>query len=247
MGRLSLLEHREVMPGACLESAVLAAAHGVSLGEMEKRMWSTVRSLVRSAIVRDRGPGGRSPRMFRTLEGAIAEAMGVDGDFGDKYRVFRREFGRINDLREGFYASAFMALEEYFSFGRMTEDLSWVLYEGDIPFAELDEAAAYSGPVPKSTKFELGRVMVTAKVAKAMKNDEAFSDRVADCLKRHASGDWGDSDRTDVVANERALVNGIERVRSEFDSPDGVKRLQLVVLTDADRETTIIMFPLDEV
>lgn len=79
-------------------------------------------------------------------------------------------------------------------------------------------------------KFPLGRTVSTPAAL------EALGDRVGQVLARHASGDWGDLDREDREANDRALRDG-ERLLSRYD----VGGASVYVITEHDRSSTTVM------
>ena len=63
---------------------------------------------------------------------------------------------------------------------------------------------------------------------------------IAECLQRHASGDWGDLGAHDQRANDQALVYGT-RIFSAYDTSAG----RVWVITEADRSSTCILRPED--
>ena len=64
---------------------------------------------------------------------------------------------------------------------------------------------------------------------------------IADALRRHASGDWGEVDPDDRAANDDALRSG-ERLLSVYRSANGTT---FWVLTEADRTATTVLLPDD--
>lgn len=82
------------------------------------------------------------------------------------------------------------------------------------------------------TRFRLGRVAVTAAVARLVTPGQ-----VLQLLRRHGAGDWGDlQEDEDRAANEDALRND-DRVLSRFVVGDH----ELYVITEADRSLTTVM------
>jgi len=51
-------------------------------------------------------------------------------------------------------------------------------------------------------KFPLGRTVATPGALESLIHDE-----IVDALTRHASGDWGNLDESDLASNERALLS----------------------------------------
>ncbi len=87
----------------------------------------------------------------------------------------------------------------------------------------------------------LGRTVMTRGVSDLGDRDPSGNFRavLADLLRRHANGDWGDLSPDDRRANEQALKTGA-RVFSVYDLKSGVK---LWVITEADRSSTTILLP----
>lgn len=83
-------------------------------------------------------------------------------------------------------------------------------------------------------KFELGQTLVTPGAYEALNLKDA-----ADCLVRHASGDWGDMSEEDKAYNEEALVTG-DRILSSYRDSNGIK---FWIITEWDRSTTTILLP----
>ena len=83
-------------------------------------------------------------------------------------------------------------------------------------------------------KFALGRTMITAGALAALRPEEVLT-----ALGRHAAGDWGDVDRDDWQANERALREATRLV--------SVYRLsrKFYIITEWDRSLTTILLPED--
>ena len=82
----------------------------------------------------------------------------------------------------------------------------------------------------------LGRVVMTASDQASLDGNDAMAG-----LKRHERGDWGDVDREDARANDRALDGG-GRVLSAYRDRRGTK---FWVITEADRSATTILLPED--
>jgi hypothetical protein len=85
-------------------------------------------------------------------------------------------------------------------------------------------------------KFDLGDIVATANAIARFPGE--FLER---CLNRHGQGDWGELDKEDEEANERALTRG-GRVVSSYPIPDLGK---LWIITEADRSVTTLLLPED--
>ena len=82
--------------------------------------------------------------------------------------------------------------------------------------------------------FPLGRLVATPGALAAIPADE-----IQLTLGRHASGDWGDLDKEDKAANDRALVEGT-RLLSAYESKD---KTRFWIITEWDRSITTILLP----
>jgi hypothetical protein len=85
-------------------------------------------------------------------------------------------------------------------------------------------------------RFPLGRTVVTTNAASVL----ADSDIVA-ALSRHVRGDWGELDKHDRAANDRALVDG-GRILSAYQSSNGIR---FWIITEWDRSVTTVLLPED--
>jgi len=84
--------------------------------------------------------------------------------------------------------------------------------------------------------FSLGQCVATPGALAAL---EDAGQAAAVFLSRHVHGDWGECDREDSVANDRALKDG-SRIFSVYRTSKGVK---IWVITEADRSSTCILLP----
>lgn len=94
-------------------------------------------------------------------------------------------------------------------------------------------------------RFKLGKVVMTAGVDKALKQDEALIDFVYNCLfKKFHNGDWGDMCKEDLQANDEALKNG-DRLFASYAIPEQYRtdHTSLWIITEWDRSVTTILFP----
>ena len=86
-----------------------------------------------------------------------------------------------------------------------------------------------------ATRFSLGRTYATAMVTHWAEENGIH---LADYLRRHHHGDWGDLDAEDKAANEEALETGA-RIFSCY----RVGKLKIYCVTEADRSVTTVLFP----
>lgn len=88
----------------------------------------------------------------------------------------------------------------------------------------------------RSIPFPLGQTVITANAQRTVHPED-----VQECLKRHASGDWGDCCPEDSKENERSINDG-DRLFSVYHDRNGTK---FWVITEADRSATTILLPED--
>ena len=90
----------------------------------------------------------------------------------------------------------------------------------------------------------MGRVVMTRnfkeKAEEAVGPAEAAY-RIAQMIRRHGTGDWGELSAEDVTANAEALKDG-ERLMSSYTD---VFDFKVWVITEADRSVTTILLPSD--
>jgi hypothetical protein len=86
---------------------------------------------------------------------------------------------------------------------------------------------------PNPIRFQPGTIVTTLGAIQV-----ATHGQIAAILHRHLRGDWGEVDKDDAAANERALKHD-ERVMSVYD----VNGEKLWVLTEADRSVTTVLTP----
>lgn len=82
----------------------------------------------------------------------------------------------------------------------------------------------------------LGRLVITANALSVLSHQDVLV-----ALGRHVRGDWGELDRDDKAANDRALVNH-GRLLSTYHGSDGRK---FWIITEWDRSATTVLLPED--
>jgi hypothetical protein len=84
--------------------------------------------------------------------------------------------------------------------------------------------------------FPLGQIVATrgalAALERAQQPPTCF-------LARHARGDWGELEPTDVAENEYSVAHGV-RLLSSYQTDAGEK---LWIITEADRSATTLLLP----
>lgn len=79
-------------------------------------------------------------------------------------------------------------------------------------------------------RFELGRTVATPGAV-------AIGIDLAQFLRRHHCGDWGELNDFDCQANEDALIHG-DRILSHYVLEDGKR---IYIITEADRSSTCVL------
>ena len=87
-----------------------------------------------------------------------------------------------------------------------------------------------------SPLFALGQIVATPGALAAL---ESAKQQPTYFLARHANGDWGEVDQSDVAENEYSMVHGF-RLLSSYQT-DGGERLW--VITEADRSASTLLLP----
>jgi hypothetical protein len=91
-------------------------------------------------------------------------------------------------------------------------------------------------------KFDLGRIVSTPGVLEA-----CSPEHLAECLTRHACGDWGNVNAEDVASNDEAITEGL-RILSAYPIDPAKPRRgfgdnTLWIITEADRSVTTFLLP----
>jgi len=88
-------------------------------------------------------------------------------------------------------------------------------------------------------RVELGRIVATPAALEALERARLGPEQL---LTRHVHGDWGDLDKDDRNANDRALLEGT-RLLSAYALP--VTGQRVWVITEWDRSLTTVLLPED--
>ena len=87
----------------------------------------------------------------------------------------------------------------------------------------------------QGTKFPLGELLITANA-----NCRLDQSAIAEGLRRHACGDWGNVPPEDAELNDAALTDG-DRLLSAYGEGEG----RFWIITECDRSVTTILLPED--
>ena len=84
--------------------------------------------------------------------------------------------------------------------------------------------------------FPLGQIVATPGALAALERAKQMPTRF---LARHAIGDWGELEPTDVAENEYSVVHGF-RLLSSYQTDAGER---LWIITEIDRSATTLLLP----
>ena len=85
--------------------------------------------------------------------------------------------------------------------------------------------------------FKTGNFYMTIGIDNAIKQDNNYFKELVKCFEKYLTCDWGDLTEEDIIANERALING-NRILGAYDTSQG----KVYIITEWDRSTTTILF-----
>lgn len=102
-----------------------------------------------------------------------------------------------------------------------------------------DETVEIIPPPGSTVVFPFGQLTATPRALEALRRNPSVS--VWTYLSRHITGDWGDVDREDSAANDRAVQEGT-RLLSSYTLPDDTR---IWIITEADRSVTTLLLPDD--
>lgn len=95
-------------------------------------------------------------------------------------------------------------------------------------------------------KVELGQVVMTAGVERAINEDLEFVDFVYRSLwQRYCNADWGEMCEADLELNDYALEGG-DRLFGSYTIPERYAKIphdKLWIITEWDRSVTTLLFP----
>ena len=90
---------------------------------------------------------------------------------------------------------------------------------------------------PRGPLFPLGHIVATPGALRTLLLAETDGRKL---LARHEAGDWGDVDREDWAANDRAMLEDT-RIFSAYALGDTGERIWII--TEADRSATTLLRP----
>jgi len=108
--------------------------------------------------------------------------------------------------------------------------------EWSITAESIQQFVARRAQTHQRVQFSPGAIVATPAALGVVSQDEILT-----ALKRHLRGDWGELDRHDWNANNRALVDGT-RLLSAYDTSEGER---FWIITEADRSVTTVLLPGD--
>lgn len=89
--------------------------------------------------------------------------------------------------------------------------------------------------------FELGSIVITNGIRRAMESSQAFARFVNACLDKYAKGNWGKLSKDDKEKNDESVENGCGMILGAYTfHKDG---RDIWITTTADRRYTTILLP----
>ncbi|MDC5842191.1 type I restriction endonuclease subunit M [Vibrio europaeus] len=88
--------------------------------------------------------------------------------------------------------------------------------------------------------FELGKTVMTQRVADIIENNIGSLGSLTIALSRHKNGDWGNICIEDKITNDEATKTG-ERVLSEYK----LCGERIWIITERDRSVTTVLLPIE--
>jgi hypothetical protein len=92
---------------------------------------------------------------------------------------------------------------------------------------------------PTAPLFPIGQLVATPGALEAMRRNGDQPHILADLIRRHITGDWGDVSADDAAENEFSVPRHL-RIVSSYHLEDGTK---LWLITEADRSATTALLP----
>lgn len=89
-------------------------------------------------------------------------------------------------------------------------------------------------------KFEIGKLVVTPKLADEINMAPVVAAAAGKFLQRHVAGDWGDLVPEDIELNNKHLETGLGRLMSSYKFNPATR---IWIITEADRSVTTMLFP----
>lgn len=86
-------------------------------------------------------------------------------------------------------------------------------------------------------RFSTGILCKTNGIDYAISEDDDYIKELIDCFEKYLTGNWGDLEEADKIANEQALLNN-ERLLGAYLTTKG----KVYIITEWDRSCTTILF-----
>lgn len=86
-------------------------------------------------------------------------------------------------------------------------------------------------------RFKTGNFYMTIGIDNAIRENNNYFKELVNCFEKYLKCDWGDLTEEDIIANERALING-DRILGAYNTSQG----KIYIITEADRSCTTILF-----
>lgn len=184
-----------------------------------------------------------SPRPLRPLAEEVYRCLVLDVWPGPAAVV---DFGLATDEHYGALQDAVL------NHGVMPEQLDDAMGDGAALTALIRPGSPYHGirfstpwdhimkslkgevEVAAGERFSPGRMFATPLALERVTHDD-----IANAMRRHLAGDWGDLDDDDKAENDKAVLDGC-RIVSSYRAASGER---FWILTEADRSVTTVLLP----
>ena len=90
--------------------------------------------------------------------------------------------------------------------------------------------------------FKTGITVMTRGIADRIEEDQQFAEFVTKCFGRYIGCDWGDLDKDDARANDKAVADGDDRILAAYER-EGFPGDRIWIITEWDRSATTVLFP----
>lgn len=85
--------------------------------------------------------------------------------------------------------------------------------------------------------FNTGQLYKTNGINYAISQDKNYIKELISCFEKYLTGNWGDIEEDDKIANEQALLNN-ERLLGSYLTSKG----KVYIITECDRSKTTVLF-----
>lgn len=92
------------------------------------------------------------------------------------------------------------------------------------------------------SRFEIGRLYITAGIAQTMQEEPEFAAFAKHSFARYLACDWGEMDASDKWQNDQAVEQSNNRIFAFYLHPTRPE-WKIWIITEAGRSATTLLFP----